>query len=248
MFSPMKPLWAKNCFKAALLAVMFAGWNAAAQMPGGGMNAVLTQLFGDIQGFTAKVDVRVIDKSNQEMFSMPMNFAFLDKKLRIQMDLTQMKNRQMPAGMTDALKKMGMAEVISIVRPDKNLTYTLYPAQNAVLTSPMQDEAVTVKSKKAQGKETLDGHPCVKNLVVTVDSKGRTTEATTWNATDLKDFPLQVQSKEEDNTSVLRFTQVQLTKPDAQQFAPPESYAKYSDPQALQQAVMKKMAEGADKK
>ena len=249
----MKTLYPRDLMKSLTVAFLLTGFGAIAQMPGGaggatGMNAVLTKLFGDVQGFTSKVDIQVTDKSNQELFSMPMDFAYLDKKLRIQMDLTKMKNSQMSAGLADTLKKMGMADVISIVRPDKNVTYTIYPQQNAALTMPLQDEAVTVKSRTPQGKETIDGHPCVKHQVVTVDGKGHTIEATTWNATDLKDFPVQIQTKEADNISYLRFKQVQLAKPESQQFELSDTYKKYTDPKELQAAVMKKMTEGMGQK
>ena len=55
--------------------------------------------------------------------------------------------------------------------------------------------------KTALGKETIDGHACVKNKVVVKNEQGAVLEAITWNATDLKDFPLQIEMKEKDNTS-----------------------------------------------
>jgi len=100
--------------------------------------------------------------------------------------------------------------------------------------------------KKALGKEILDGHDCVKNQVVITDEKGEKVDAITWNATDLKDFPIQIQTKEEENTSLVKFKQVEFATPDAAQFEPPSGYAQYSSQQELMQGVMKKMMQGSD--
>ena len=80
--------------------------------------------------------------------------------------------------------------------------------------------------KTALGKETIDGHACVKNKVVVKSGKGPVLEAVTWNATDLKDFPLQIEMKEKDNTVRMRFTQVRFVKPDAKQFEVPANYGR----------------------
>ena len=39
-------------------------------------------------------------------------------------------------------------------------------------------------------------------------------QATTWNATDLKDFPIQIEIKENGNTTIMHFMNVNLAKPD----------------------------------
>ena len=54
----------------------------------------------------------------------------------------------------------------------------------------------------------------------------------------------QIQTKEQENTSFVRFKQVQFKKPDADLFEPPNGYTQYSDPQELMQGVMKKVMEG----
>ena len=50
----------------------------------------------------------------------------------------------------------------------------------------------------------------MKNKVVVKNDQGPVLEAVTWNAADLKDFPLQIEMKEKGNTVRMRFTQVQL--------------------------------------
>jgi hypothetical protein len=245
-------------FQSALAAILLAGAAAPAQVSGGastaGINAALTKLFGDVTAFSAKAEVQVLDDAQTEIIFTPMDFSLLDKKLRVEIDMAQARNARMPASVAASFKKMGLARVISIVRPDKGRAYVMYPDQKMLLSVPMSKEDVEAaeKSVKVQktplGKETVDGHPCTKNKVVVGDTAGQTLEATTWNASDLKDFPIQIQTQEGPTTSFVRFKQIQFVKPEANQFEPPASFAQYSDLAALQQAVKDKLAAEKEKK
>jgi len=248
----------KYCFQSKFtgLALMFISLCASAQVgPGGpgGMGAAITKLFGENRAFTAKAEVQLLDSSQKEIALMPMDFALLEKSIRVEMDLTQGKNREMPPGAADSLKQMGMARVISIINPNKKLAYVLYPDQKVVLNVPLpKDSTNSSASSKVEktplGNETVDGHACVKNKVTLLDDAGQPVNVTLWNATDLKDFPVQIQTKEGDNTSMMKFKQVQLTKPEAALFEPPADYVQYSSQQEMMQAVLKKAASAADKK
>ena len=92
--------------------------------------------------------------------------------------------------------------------------------------------------KTSLGKETIDGHPCEKNKVVATNEKGEKHEVTVWNATDLKDFPIQMQMPDEQSgTSILmKFKNVKLGKPDAKLFDAPTGLTKYDDTQSLMKA------------
>jgi hypothetical protein len=247
----------KTC--AVLLASVLVNLSALAQMggPGGpaGMSAAISKLFGDIKAFTAKAQVQVLDNSQKEIVSMPMEFALLDKNIRVDMDMTKMKNAQMPPGVADQLKQMGMSHVVSVINPTRKSALIIYPDQKASMTLPMSKEyaeaSKTPKMEKtALGKETLDGHPCVKNKVVITDELGEPVEAFTWNATDLKDFPIQIQTKEKEATSIVKFSQVQFVAPEASLFESPAGYTQYKDQQELMQGVMSKFMKGqaGDKK
>ncbi len=226
---------------------------ARAQMPGAGpgagMSAALAKLFGDVKAFSAKAQVQVSEGDKQVM-KMPMNFSMLDDKMRVEMDMTQVDNSSAPPGMVDQLKQMGMAQVISIVRPDKKQAYVIYPERKTVLAMPMPAE--TSKDAKFQktplGKETVDGHPCVKQKWTIPDEKGGTVEPITWNATDLKDFPIRIETKDKGNTSTITFSNVQLTRPDARLFEPPGSYKQYNSPQEMMQGLMQGGQEATGKK
>jgi hypothetical protein len=229
-----------------LLLSVVGAW---AQIPGAGgpgMGAALGRLFGDIKEFKAKMVVQVLDTTRNERASMPMDFAFVDKKIRVEMDATQIKNREMHPGLPAMLRQMGMAQVVSIIRPDKKTVYVIYPDQKAVLNVPLpNDGSKDGKEPKVEktplGKETIDGHPCVKNKVLIKSENDKPLEAITWNATDLKDFPVQVEITDEGNISVIHFKEVQFVKTDAKQFDAPAGFTEYKTEEQLKEAVMRKM-------
>ena len=247
----------RNC-KVLGAVVFFHGLAAYGQMPGGagpaGVSAALTKLFGSTTAFSAKGEMQVTDNSRHEIAFWPMDFSLLDRKIRVEIDLTQTRNKDMPAGTAAALKQMGMAQVISIIRPDKGVVYVIYPDQRVLLSMPLPKEDLEGSDKAPQvsktelGKETIDGHPCVKNKVLVSDSAGHTVEATTWDAGDLKNLPIQIETQDKESISTVHFKRVQFARPDASFFEPPSGFTQYDNPRDLQLGVMKKMMENAPKK
>jgi len=242
------------------LPLLFAAFSLAcsaslAQVPSpgspAGVSAALVKLFGDIPGLSAKADVQVLDNSKRETAFVPMDFALLDNKIRVEIDMTQIKSKTVLESEMAQLKQMGLSQVISIIRPDKKLIYVIYPDQKSVLSMPMPKEDAEAAEKIAKiektalANETIDGHSCVKNKVIVSDDKGQMLDAITWNATDLKNFPIQIQTKENGNITLVRYKQIQIAKPAANQFEPPGDYTQYTDMMDLMQGVMKKGATGA---
>ncbi|MCX8091697.1 MAG: DUF4412 domain-containing protein [Verrucomicrobiae bacterium] len=227
---------------------------ALAQSPFGGspasVNAALTKLFGDIKAFSARAEVKVYGSNQTEKIVAPLEVALLDNKFRTEVDVTQMRNKDLPPGALDGMKQLGMERTISVVRPDKKANYLIFPGAKAYvnLTLPQEELDLYEKSvkveKSALGKETLDGRACVKHKVLITDPAGRKHEATVWNATDLKDFPVQVLVKEGDDTVIMRYRDIKLGAPDAKLFEPPAGFKEYSDVQALMQALMLKIMSG----
>jgi len=218
----------------ALLLVWLAGSGAVAQVPSAGsptgINAAFIKLFGPGAAFTAKADTRVFDKSQTEVVRLPMDFAALHGKVRLEINMEQMQGKNLPASTLASLKQAGMDRVISISRPDKQATYVVYPGIQSYLNIPLAKGEVEALEKglklekTALGKETLDGHACVKNKVVIRNDKGSVLEAITWNAADLKDFPLQIQMNDKGNTVQMHFTQISFAEPDVKQFELPANY------------------------
>ena len=223
--------------------VIFAGFTAFAQLPAGdgspSFSTAMLKLFGNLTAFTARADVQVLDQSQAERLRTPMTFADLDGRLRVEIDMTQMRGRDLPPAALAGLKQLGMDRVISLTRPDKKAMHIIYPNAQSYVSLPLSKEETDAANqnlkveKTALGKETLDGHPCVKNQVVVKNGTNVVLSATTWNAGDLKGFPVQITTKEKDTTSIMRFQQVQLVRPDAKQFEPPAGFKQYTDPQTL---------------
>jgi Domain of unknown function (DUF4412) len=149
------------------------------------------------------------------------------------------------------MKSMGMDQVVTISLPEKKVAYMIYPGMQsyAVIQLPNAENVPTNSDFKVEtteiGKETVDGHPCVKNKYVVTDNEGVKHEYTVWNATDLKKFPVKIQTIESGDDVTMLFKNVSLTKPAASLFVPPADFKKYDDMQQLmQQEVMKRMGGG----
>jgi hypothetical protein len=224
--------------------------SASAQLGGGaapGSNPSLLKLFGKHQAFTARADAK-IEQGGGSAMTMPMNMALSDKKLRAEIDMSEVKGSQFPAEAIVQLKKLNLDKPVSVLRPDKKVLYIIYPALKSYVEMPMPKEEAAVldkdvKMKKTElGKETIDGHPCVKSKVVMTDDQGKAQEATIWEASDMKDFPVQVQMADEGANVVIRYSNVQLAVPPASLFEPPAGYAKYASMQELALKGMKQMS------
>jgi len=143
--------------------------------------------------------------------------------------------------------------MVTIARPDKKAAYLVYPGMQSYAEIQLSnaDSAPTNSDYKVEtteiGKDTVDGHPCVENKVVVTDKNGVKHESTVWNATDLKKFPVKIQTTEQGGNVTLLFKNVSLTKPAASLFDPPADFKKYDNVQQLmQQEMMKRMGGGMD--
>lgn len=211
--------------------------------------AVLSKLFGKATAFTAKSEVRVLDKDQKETISVVMEIAMLDKSLRMAIDVTKVKNKDLPVGTIDSLRQMGMDKFVTLIRPARKTLHVIYPGLASYLTLPMKPEELEAAEKSAVktetlGKETFDGHPCVKNKVTITPPKGEPQTFTVWNATDLKDFPIQTQARQGAESVITRYTNVQLVRPDAKQFEPPAGFEEFKGMEAFQAGMLKKSGGG----
>jgi hypothetical protein len=244
----MKQSIFRNGLRLVLLAVFLKSLTALGQMPdAGGVNSAMIRLFGDNPTFTAQADVRVMNSNRVVWLQMPSVFACTDSKFRVDVDMKLIKSTQVQPSTISTFTKLGMDRVTSVIRPDKKATYIIYSGAQSYATMPLSNEDAQLASQKVEkkllGRETIDGHACVKNLSIVKNTKGAVLiQATTWNATDLKDFPIQIETKENGNTTVMHFQNVNLAKPDAKLFDVPAGYKQYSNPQDLLTAALKKAA------
>jgi Domain of unknown function (DUF4412) len=229
------------------------------QIPGAdkntaGMNASMVKLFGSNTNFVSKAEARVVDKNQRETTKMSMGFDMLAGKIRLDIDIANVKSREMPPELITNMKQMGMDQTITILLPDQKSIISIYPGLKSYAESPMPKEDVEAAAKQYKlekthvAKETIDGHPCDKENVTLTDSAGAKEHVTVWYAADLKDFPIQMQIPNEDSTLTMKFTDVKLGRPELSQFQAPAGMTKYDNVNALMSdAVTKKMNLGTPK-
>ncbi len=239
------------------LALILACTPLQAQFGSGGSQSGPTirpemiKLFGDHRAFSAQMDFQVTEQGGDSPMTMPGQLAVEDGRSRFEMNLAEAKGGRVPPNAAAQMKQMGMDRMIAISRPDQKRTLLVYPGLEAYVETAMDEaevkasaEEVTME-KTEQGRETVNGHDCVKNKVVFTDKTGKTQEALVWNATDLKEFPVKIEATEEGNKVVMLFKEIKLAKPDAATFDAPSTYAKYDDMVTMiQQVMMKRMGGG----
>jgi hypothetical protein len=238
MTMPIKIM--KQIMRAVSVAAVLAGATVWAQPGRGGppgMSASMARLFGDNKAFTANVVTTAKGSSDSGPMSMEMKMSVLDGKTRVEMDMGKMKGEGMTAGRAAQMKH-------------KKMNYMVFPGLSAYAEMAMSDKQVAdamdnSKIEKASlGKETIDGHPCEKNKVTITSDNGEKHVVLVWNATDLRDFPVQMQIDDNGSTIVMKYTDVKFEKPDGKLFEPPAGFTKYSNMQALMQGEMMKRAGG----
>lgn len=218
--------------------------------PGPSLSGSLKKVFGEHTAFSANLEMQVKEGTGDTM-TIPGKMASLDGKSRLEMDMAQMKGGQMPAEAAASMKEMGMDKMVTISRPDKKVLYLIYPGLKAYAENPLNDpdagkpESDFKLEVTELGKETMDGHPCAKNKVIVTDKEEKKHEFIVWNATDLKKFPVKIETTERGNTMVMLFKDVKLAKPEASLFDPPSDYKKHDNIMSLmQQEMMKRMGGG----
>jgi hypothetical protein len=214
------------------------------------MNAAMLKLFGDFNGFTAKADVRLQEKNIRQPTTLTMNFAMLDRNVRVDLDMAQVKSTQMTPETLASLKQAGLSRMTTIIRPDRKVAMLVYPAIQSYAEMPMaKEEAADMDriykiQKSRLGKETVDGQSTEKNKVVLTADNGDKQEATVWYATDLKNFPIKIQLNQPEVTVVMQYRDVKLTRPDGKQFEAPAGFTRYASIEVLMQNAMIKGATG----
>ena len=203
-----------------------------------GVSASLIRLFGTNTSFTAQVEYQLLNRSNKELVSLPMNFARLDNRIRVEIDLAKMKNQVQPDALAQ-VKPLGMDQIITMLRPDQRVTCQVFPKLKAFVKLPMPPAEIDSFLKPAKmertplGQEKMQGFTCTKYQVVAYDEQGKRHEATVWNAPEMRDFPVCVATKEGPETAVMRFKQIVFNRPEAEKFEPPAGFEQAADMQAL---------------
>ncbi|MDE3068342.1 MAG: DUF4412 domain-containing protein [Verrucomicrobiota bacterium] len=220
---------------------------ARAQMGGGGVMQYgngMEKLFGSNQTFSATMQMRVQDGPGGNPTTLSGKMSFDRGDSRFEMDMAGL-----PPEALAQMKAVGLDHLVTVSQHDKNIVYIIYPhAQSYTEMTPPASAGLTNADSKldltALGKETVDGHPCVKNKATLTDKQGQKHEFTVWNATDLRSFPVQIAMNEQGNAVTVSYKDVSFAKPDAGEFAPPAGYTKYDSVQTMMQGLMMKRLGG----
>ena len=231
----------------------FAQMGGRGGSPGPRFDSAMTKLFGDNTTFSATMEFQTSPKPG-ESITMPGKMAFDAGKSRFEMNMSEAKGMKIPPSAVEQMKSMGMDSLVSISRPDKNVVYIVYPGLHSFVEMAPPDTSANTDNSDFKvettelGKETTEGHDCVKNKVVVTDKNGKTHESTVWNATDLKKFPVKIVTSENGQEATMLFKNVSFDKPAASSFDAPADFTKYDNMQNMMQAeMMKKMAGAAGK-
>jgi hypothetical protein len=228
------------------LAPAFAQFGEMPSSPA--FDGAMAKLFGDNTAFTGTLESQVKPASGN-IITMPGKISFDTGKTRVEMNLSEATGLPLAPGAVAQMKTMGLDRMVIISRPDKGLTYLVYPGLSSYLETPMSAANGTNDNFKVEttqiGKETVGSHPCVENQVTITGGKGMTNVSTVWNATDLKNFPVKIVHADKGNEVTMTFSSVSFGKPEPALFAPPASYTRYDDMQTMMQTeMMKKMGGG----
>ena len=245
-------IWLMNRIFSVLVAalgLLFAGLGAHAQLPGGGqsgVNAAMLKLFSDISGFTSRAEARLTDKGTKEVTTMTMGFSMLERKVRLDLDMSQIKSKQVTKESLAALKTSGLDRLATVVRPDRKIALIIYPSISGYVELPMsRDEAADMDrtysvSKVRLGRETIDGHPCEKFTVTLTSANGPSQEAVVSYASDLRNFPVKIEMNQAETQLVMLFRDVKLIRPDAKVFEAPGGFTRHATIEILMQSAMLK--------
>ena len=231
-----------------------AQFNFAGGQAMGGSDAGIEKLFGSNQTFSATLLMQVSNSGVPMTMSGKMSFDHGSS--RTEMDMADMKGGGIPPEAMTQMKSMGLDRMVTVSQSGKKTVYVIYPNAQAYaeMAPPDMTPAATNDSQveiTELGKESVDGHPCVKNNAVVTDKQGNKHQFTLWNATDLKNFPVKIEMNEPGNGSspavamTVSYQNISFSKPDASSFSPPTGYTKYdSVPEMMQSVMMKKLGGG----
>jgi len=230
------------------VAPVFAQPSMGGQTPH--FDSAMNKLFGDNKTFSALMEMQT-SAGDGNSISMTGSYSFDNGKTRLEMNFADVKGSMITPSAIQQMKTMGMDKTVVISRPDLKLTYIIYPGLNSYAEIPTQDVSSSVNpddykiENAADGKETVDGHDCVKNKTTVTDKDSNKREFTVWNATDLKNFPVKIVTGEASRPVTMLYKNISPTKPAASLFEAPDGYTKYDNVQTMMQTEMMKKMGGA---
>lgn len=229
----------KKFFWLSAVWVCCAPAHAQFGSPAAKADASMDQLFKSTPVFTATESTAIT--SGSAPINVTSQMSFDHGSSRSEMNMADVHGGNLPPNALAQMKAIGLDKVINISPANKTNVYTIYPNIRSYICTQVPDSAAITGSNSVQitkvGTETVNGHPCIKNSVV-VTSNGESHPFTTWNATDLNNFPIQICVTDQEASVTMTFRNISFAAVPASQFQPPAGFSKYDNLQALMQAAI----------
>jgi len=209
-----------------------AQFRAPGGLPPGFHHALLDVLAGG-PSFHGRATIQFSNGSDKEPTTMSYDIAVLWGTMRLEADSAEESSNLSP---TEATKAQQMHS-ISILRPDKNRMYLVFPnikayVELAYAKATGMDPAPPANINKTPlGKETIGIQPCAKSQWNVTESDGENYDITVWTATNLSNFPIQI--KVGAPPALVQFQNLHIEAPDSSIFVPPAGYTRYEGIQEL---------------
>jgi hypothetical protein len=196
----------------------------------------LVEIYGNNLSFSAKAIVNIIEEDSEDSKPLEIFYDVLEGKIRSVFDITQMS-----PGCSDMFKQSGIDLIWTVfILQNKNI-FVIYPRLKSyyevLYDKDKQEEKEFSISKIKIDKETINKHPCNKYKIVISTSNKKSKEIISWEAIDLKDFPIKIKYESEYNY-VLRtkkalitvyFENINFNKPSDSLFEIPKDYKRYNN-------------------
>ena len=242
------------------LMAMTLGWSSlttlaqGAGIPGGelGYNAAMAKLFADIPHFAANVETTLTNLTDKTRLTVPMRMLKRQDELRIEVDFVKLKGTGLALQGLAAMQNIGMARMTSLVDPKKKGMTVVFPDLKAYSKVSMAEadlpEAGFKVAKKAVGKDTVDGQPCIRQQVTLTSTDGKKVDATTWESTTLGNFPIRMFFKQTEGSLTMLFRNVELKPQDEALFKVPTDHKAFESVSSLMQEAMTRAITGGGKR
>ncbi len=206
----------------------------------------LSKLFGANTAFTATAQVSVTGRVGQNKQAAEIEYAYLDGKMRAEINMAKTKAGQKHAEAMDQMAMMGMDRMVNLIVPDKKKAYVIYPGLRSYCEMPTttptgQAGTPPTVTRKELGREMVEGHPSIKTLVTITEANGQKYEVTSWEATDLNNFPVKCELQQGGDTVVTIFKNIKLDKPAVSLFEVPANFKQYSSIDEMMMGAVQQM-------
>jgi hypothetical protein len=212
--------------------------------PGGlppGFHHALLDVLGAGPAFYGRAMVQVANGPDKDPALISCNIAVSSGRMRLESDSFQ-TGPNMPSAEVAQLRNM---HSISILRPDKNRMYLVFPDFRSFVeigydkstgTDPSPLPQVT---KTSLGSEFVGDQLCRKTQWKVTEPDNEQYDMTVWVATNWNNFPMRI--KLGSPPAVVEFRDLHLEEPSGRLFDPPAGYTKYEGiPEIIQREAEKK--------